>query len=169
MMRRAGFTTVELVMILVIVGIMSIFVMISAINPYRAVKVDAAAKKVAADLQCARNLAISTAKWYGISFEVDPVNTYRVYVTDGTTDEVIEDPARSGKEYIVNLHDYYDGVKILAVNIGSGSKIEFHPLGIPFKDRTGSEISSTGVISLEFSGRTRTIQIVPNTGRVRIP
>jgi hypothetical protein len=168
-MRRVGFTTVELIMIVVVIGIMSIFVMISAINPYRAVKVDAAAKKVAADLQCARNLAISTAKWYGISFELDPLNTYRVYVTDGITDEVIEDPARLGKNYIVNLHDYYDGVKILAVNIESGSKLEFHPLGIPYNDRGGSEISLTGMISLEFSGRTRTIQIIPDTGRVRIP
>jgi hypothetical protein len=154
---------------LAVIGIISVSILMSVMNPYKAVRVEAAAKKVAADIQFAQNLAVSTSKWYGIKFEADPVNAYTIYETDGTTDQVIEDPAHAGKDFVVNLSDYYDGVKILGVDIGSGGKIEFHPLGIPYNDKTGSEIALTGVVSVGASGKTKFIHIIPNTGRTSIP
>jgi hypothetical protein len=114
----------------------------------------------------ARNQALSLAKWIGISFEVDPVNTYSVYQTDGTTDTVVENPSRLGTDFVIDLHDYYSGVKINAVNVSGGSQVEFHPLGTPYNDRAGAAISTEAVVTLEYQGLTRTVRITPNTGRM---
>ncbi|MEE8638346.1 MAG: prepilin-type N-terminal cleavage/methylation domain-containing protein [Candidatus Margulisiibacteriota bacterium] len=166
-MRNKGFVLIELVVIMIIIGILAVFAMV-ALNPYREVKLDAAAQKVVADLLYTRNLALSTAKWYGVSFEVDPINTYTIYQTDGTTDTVIENPSQLGKDFIVDLYDYYSGVTINSVNIGGGNKLEFHPLGTPYNDKNGSAETVTGLVTIEYSGLTKTIQITPNTGRTTV-
>lgn len=166
-MKNRGYTLVEMVVILAIMGIMAVVAFV-ALNPYRVVRLDAAAQKVKADLLYARNLALSTSKWYGISFEADPVNTYRIYQTDGSVDTAIEDPSELGKDFIVDLNDYYSGVKISSVNMAGGNKIEFHPLGTPYDDKNGSAFTLTGVVSLAYSGLTKSIQITPNTGRISV-
>ena len=97
---------IELVVVLVVLGVIAVFVSIS-LNSNKAVKLHAGAEKVAADLQYVRNLALSTAKWYGISFAVDPANTYTVYETDGTTDTVIENPANLGKDFMIDLMNIF--------------------------------------------------------------
>ena len=167
-MKIRGFTVIELVVIIAVIGILSVVGFI-ALNPYKGIKLEAAARKVAADLQYNRNLALSTAGWYGVSFEVDPSNTYRAYETDGATDTPIENPAQVGKDFVVDLHDYYSGVTINSVNIAGGNKVEFHPLGTPYDDKNGSPIATTGIITIGYAGLTRTVQITPNTGRISIP
>ena len=78
-------------------------------------------------------------------------------------------PAQVGKNFVVDLHDYYSGVTINSVNIAGGNKVEFHPLGIPYDDKNGSPIATTGIITIGYAGLTRTIEITPNTGRISIP
>ena len=164
-MKRNGFNLIELVVILVIIGITGVVALI-AFNPYKGIKLDAGAKKVLADLQYVRNLALSTAKWYGVIFEVDPVNTYTVYETDGTTDTVIKNPSNLGKDFIIDLNNYYGGIIISSVDIGGGNKVEFHPLGKPYADKNGSAIVSAGSIIISFAGTTKEVAITPNTGRI---
>ncbi len=167
-MRNKGFALTELMMILLIIGIIAIVVVVT-LNPYKTVRLEAAAKKIAMDLLYTKNLALSTSKWYGISFEADPVNVYIVYETDGASDKVIENPSQLGKGFVINLSGYYSGVKISSVNIGGGNKVEFHPLGTPYTDKNGSALTAAGVITVGYGGLTRTIQIAPNTGRITIP
>ena len=166
-MQRKGFSIMELVVVLAIVGILGIFAFL-ALDPYKGIKLDAGAQKVAADLQYARNLALSTAKWVGVSFEVDPVNTYRVFEADDTGDTIIENPSALGKPFVVDIEDFYDGIIITQVNCGGGSKMVFHPLGIPYTDRNGSQIAGASVITLSYRGVTREVRVTPNTGRIEV-
>ncbi|MDD5382103.1 MAG: GspH/FimT family pseudopilin [Candidatus Margulisbacteria bacterium] len=167
MKKRRSFSLVEIIIVMAIIGIISIgaFVLIA---PYKTLKLDAAAKKIAADLQYARNLALTTSEWYGVSFNTDPTNSYTVYKTDGTIDTITEDPSRLGKNFIVNLNEIYKGVILKSVDISGGRQIEFHPLGKPYDDHNGLAITATGTISVEYSGSAKTIIITPNTGEISI-
>lgn len=164
MLSRKAFTIIELIVVMFVVSIISVVVMIN-MNSYQGIRLDAAAKKVMVDLEYARNLALSTAKWYGVSFEADPVNRYRVYQTDGTTDTVIDDPSAPGKTFLVTLSTYFSGVKIQSTSLEGGSKIEFSPLGTPYQDKNGTAFSSHGIVTLSFNSLTKTVRITPNTGR----
>src|SRR3989339_1234458 len=111
---RSGFTTIELIIVMVVMVIVATYTFIS-ITPYRGVKLDSAAKKVAFDLSYARNMAQVMTEWYGVTFEAAPNNSYTIYKTDGTTDSIIADP--SGGPFSVNLAQVFNGVEISVINI----------------------------------------------------
>lgn len=158
-----GFTLIELLMTMMVIVFISAYVFLS-LNPYRGVKLEAAAKKVAGDLNYTRNLAMIMTGWYGVTFEANPNNSYTVYLTDGTTDSTIINP--SGGLFGVNINQYYNGILISGVNISGGKKVEFNPLGTPYLDKNGAAISTEAVITLSFQGATKTVRITPNTGRI---
>ena len=163
---KKGVTLIELIIVLLIVGILSSLTYI-AFSSQNVLRLDAAARKVAVDLMYVRNLSLSMAKWYGVSFEANPANSYTAYETDGSTDTIIPDPSR-GDNFVVNLFQQFGQTKISSINIGAGKKVEFHPLGIPYTDKNGLAITTTGLISLEYAGAYRTVAITPNTGNIEV-
>lgn len=166
-MESRAFTLIELVMVMVILGIIAA-VSIPVINSYQAQHLYAAAERVAADLRYAKGLSISASKWYGISFQAAPVNTYSLYQTDGTTDTNIKFPQYPDQDYIVNLNNDYQGVSISAVNISGGNKVEFNAYGSPYDDASGPAIAVEGVITLARGSSSITVRITPTVGRVYI-
>ncbi|MBU0672072.1 MAG: prepilin-type N-terminal cleavage/methylation domain-containing protein [Candidatus Margulisbacteria bacterium] len=166
-MKHQGFSLIELIMVLTVIAILSVVSFI-ALDPYKGIKLDAATRKIAADVEYARSLALTTAKWHGIGFDVAPANKYSVYKTDGSTDEPIENPAKLGTDFIVLTWNDLGRVKINSAAIGGGQKIEFSPLGAPYNDKNGSALATPGIITLEYSGITRRIEITPNTGKISI-
>ena len=166
--KLSAFTLIELVIVIVIVGILSISTTVIISYTIRAIQLSSAADKVASDLRYAVNMASATATWYGVSFEVNPVNQYTVYTKAGTIDSVAENPAKKQSPFIVNLGSDY-AVTISSVEITGGKKVEFNPLGTPYTDRaTGSLVSPEGVITLYKNPSFKTVRIVPNTGRIYI-
>lgn len=168
LLKKNGFTIIELVIIIVIIGITAVVISVS-FNPNKTIRLDTAAKKIALDLQYCRSMALTQSKWYGISFQINPLNSYSAYQTDGITDTTLDDPSSTGNNFNINISGNYSGVLISAVNIEGGSKVEFNPLGVPFTDKNGSSITTAGTITLEYSGLTKTINITPNTGFISIP
>ena len=166
-MKNRGFTTIELAIVIVIVAILSVgsFVFIGF---YNVIKLDAAANKMAADLRYAQSRAMSYTVWHGVVFNVDPTNTYSVYSTDGSTDTIVDDPAKFGSDLTVNLNTAY-GATLNSVTIqGGGHQIEFSPLGAPWTDKNGTQISYEASVVLGFGSQTKTITITPNTGKVNV-
>lgn len=132
------------------------------------VKLEAAAEKLAADLRYAQSQAMSYTLWHGVSFELNPTNSYTVYRTNGTTDTPIDDPAKFGSPLTVNVHDKF-GVIISSVNLEGGAhKVEFNGLGRPYTDYSGWIVSQEGVVVLSLGSSTKTITITPQTGKVAI-
>ncbi|MBI5078653.1 hypothetical protein HZB08_01345 [Candidatus Saganbacteria bacterium] len=167
MANRRGFTFVELVMVFLAVGVLSVVSMAAIGNVMRGIQLSNATDKLASDLRYAQSSASGTGVWYGVSFEADPVNRYRLYTTDGTTDAVVEDPAKLGNNFMVDLNTTFN-VLVSSVSIGGGAKVEFSPLGTPYNDKNGSAISNEGVVTLIRGSSTRTVRVTPNTGRVYI-
>jgi prepilin-type N-terminal cleavage/methylation domain-containing protein len=167
MVHRRAFTLFELTSVITIIAILSAFAIIAISAAMRGIQISAATSKLASDIKYAQTMASGTGKWYGISFEADPGNLYTLYTTTGTIDTVIENPAKLGSNFIVNTSTDFT-VLIGTVNIEGANKIEFSPLGTPYKDRTASALTQEAVILLTKGGSSRSVRIFPTTGRVAI-
>lgn len=165
---RKGFTLVELFMVILILGLISVGVFI-AIFSFRRYYLQAAAERVAADLRFARGLALTGSKWIGVAFFADPVNTYFIYETDGTTDTALPNPTDQTKNYLISLAQDYEQVVILSVLSGGGNKVEFSPLGVPYSDKEGGKLTTAAVITLSNNTDQVTVRVEPETGRVVKP
>ena len=165
-LNQNGFSLIELAVVIVILGIvgLSSFVYIGF---FKSVKLDGTADKLASDLQYVQSVAMSTATWYGVSFEASPANKYYVYTTTGTVDVLIMDPAKFGSNLVVDTLQQFD-TSISSVSISGGNKIEFSPLGQPFSDKLGLPLSAEAIITLSSGNYSKTVRITPNTGRVRV-
>jgi Tfp pilus assembly protein FimT len=169
-MRRLGYTIVEMVFVLIVVGILSVVAFAAINNAMRGIQLANAADKLASDLRYAKSIAESSGKWYGVSIEVSPVDQYTIYSTTGlaTGDTIADNPAKPGSGFIVKVYTDF-GVTISSVTIEGGKKVEFSPGGMPYTDRYAfGPLSSEGVVTLSKSGSTRGVRIVPGTGRVYI-
>ena len=164
--RVCGFTLIELVITIAVLGALSVGAYVAIDNSLTSFRLDAASAKLMNDMRFAQHLARTRNAWFGVSFQINPVNQYTVYETDGVTDTPVPDPVNPAQTLVVNMASEYDGTTITAVNIDGGSKVEFNALGVPFTDALASEIVAAGTITLTQGTTTRTIQVIPETGRV---
>ena len=166
-MLKNAFTIIELIIVISIAAIISV-VSIVSLSGLQDIRLNDAANKIVSDLRYAQGLAYSNNSWYGISFQTTPSNTYNIYITDGNTDTIISDPKNPAQSFIVDIDSDYAGVSIVSVNIGGGSKVEFSPIGIPYTDKNGSPIITTGTIVLTSNSGNKTINITANTGEINV-
>jgi len=165
-MNHRSLTLTEIIIVLALLAVLVVSGFV-AFGWFNDLKVDRAARKMMLDLSFARSQALSTAAWYGVSFEVNPANLYTVYITDGSTDSAMTDPARLGQAYRIDISDYFSGVVLSGVDIEGGNKVEFSPRGIPHPDLSQEALTKTGLVTLEHtSGAKRTIFIQIETGRL---
>src|SRR5688572_19841937 len=110
---RRGFTLVEILMVVVILGIASA-VIVPQIGTRSDLKARAAARIVVADLIYAQNMAIASQKWHYVKFDTTN-NRYSVLDSmpidpDGTgpqavagAENVIDHPVNKEKKYVVQF------------------------------------------------------------------
>ena len=163
-----GFTLIELSITIAIIGALVVFAAVAMTAAINSFKFNSAVAQVMFDIRYAQHLARTRNGWYGIRFQIDPVDEYNVYQTDGATDTNVTDPANTAEDLVVDVNNDYDGVTISAVNIAGSNKVEFNPLGVPYDDMAGSPLAAAGTVTLSRGGSTKVVQIIKNTGRVEL-
>jgi MSHA pilin protein MshC len=121
-MDRKGFTLIELVMVIVLLGILAAFVAPNLGN-ITSTKAGAFSDKLRADIRYAQNLAMTQNQRVRVTFAA---NSYSITIAGNP----IADPA-TGRNYPVTLGvGDYAGISL--ANTFGGSYVEFDSLGVPY-------------------------------------
>lgn len=154
---KNGFTLMEMVMVIAIIGVISL-VVIPKFNDYYAIDLRSAVKTLAADIKFAQSRAIAERVRYGVYFNSSS-ESYTVY--RGNVSTPADDLLKPGRPMRRTL----EGMDIESAEFDGGASVEFDALGIP-RGSSGSELSAAGLVVLNCSGNVDTLKIYPLTGKV---
>jgi prepilin-type N-terminal cleavage/methylation domain-containing protein len=171
-MPRLGFTLVELMIVLVIIGIAAAIVVPMA-SSAGSLQIRAAANIVASDLEYAKSLSISRGQRYAVIFNATGAS-YQIEDLSkpvGDPGRIVDHPVKKGFKYLVSFKA--DGrlgqVQITSVSFDGRPAVSFDSLGSPY---SGTESSATalnsGEIRLEAAGARKVITVEPVTGYIAV-
>ncbi len=157
MINTKGFTLIELVMVLILIGIIAV-VAIPMVGDMTATKAGAFVSKVQADIRYAQNLAMTRNQRARVTFRTAP-NGYDIAL-GGTP---ATDPA-TGTPFSITLNTgQYAGITISTIGF-SGNYVEFNTMGVPYD---GAGVLTAGKsITIAGGSITQTVTVQPQTGTV---
>jgi prepilin-type N-terminal cleavage/methylation domain-containing protein len=148
--RIIGFTLIELVLVIALVGLLSVTAILVAptLTP---VRLDSAAKQIHSDIEYVKQYANLVSNTTGIDFVSG--GDYTAY--EGTIATPIKSPL-DREDMIITLSDKYP-----LISLSSSFTVEFNRYGIPTTGGGGSVTVTDGT-------STKTISVTAGTGRVTI-
>lgn len=160
-----GFTLIELVVVMTLIAILA-WIAYPKITAMSEIRLDAAARRVAADLRYAQNRSIGTRVVHGLYFE-PAQGRYTVYAPTPATP--ITDPADRARTLRVTFNQKveYRGVAITSASFGTTPAVSFDYFGVP-RDSGGTDLAATGRVILTYQGQSDTIDVAPGTGAVTV-
>lgn len=150
--KSPGFTVIELVMVMVLVGLISV-AMISW--PSKRIDLRAQARQLVADLRFVQSTAMSQQAGYRVNFAAGQYT-----LTDSSAATALLHPMTHS-----NTVSMPSGV-ILSTSGLSNGYVLFDENGTPYTDASGTLLSSNAVVTLSASGNSVTVTITPDTGKV---
>ncbi len=165
MRRSRGFTLIELVMILVIIGILAVVVLPNVTATKGNVRLQAACQKVASDLRYIQQMAMAQQVRFGVSFDTGDELYFGYRVDTGTK---AKDPHTQGDlEVEFDEMTQFNDIVIASTNFSDA--VEFNSLGVPY-DGNGDPLSDEGILTLQTQdgAYSKTVRIEPVTGKVKI-
>jgi len=164
-MSARGFTITELIVILSILGILS-WLAYPKMAAMDEIKVDVAARRLAADLRYAQSLAMSERVIHGVLFEPG-LARYTVFAPNAASP--ITDPADRARSLRMDYtsRTEFRGVLIQSATFGTTPGVTFDYFGVP-RDTAGVDLTSSGRVVLTYQGNIDTVIVAPQTGMVII-
>jgi len=157
-----GFTLIEILIVVVILAIAAMTA-IPMMTSGASVQIKSAANMIAADLEYAKSMAISTGKIFSVVFD-ENTESYSIKDQAGN---VIAHPVKKGFNYIIGFRDKgLDKVDIADADFDGTNTVKFDYLGSPYNG-TNSPLNR-GVINLQAGSITMTITVEPATGFISI-
>jgi Tfp pilus assembly protein FimT len=131
-------------------------------------QIRSAANMIAADLEYAKSMAISRGQSFSVVFD-KTTESYQIEDQAGT---VISHPVKKGFDYVV---DFSGDSRLSKVDIadvvfdpGSVATITFDYMGSPYSGAGISNPLNSGVVTLQVSGASTTVNIEPVTGFITV-
>jgi prepilin-type N-terminal cleavage/methylation domain-containing protein len=166
--RPNAFTLIELIVVVVILGIASL-IAVPMMSSAADMQVRSAANRIAADLDYAKNLAMTHQKAFSVVF-VPGSESYDIRET--STDTLINDPMRPGSTYEVNFtaDSRLSRVNIVSSNFDSdiSNAVTFDYLGNPYSGKGVTSALAVGRITLQADNFTLYVDVEPVTGYITI-
>ena len=158
-----GFSLTELIIIISILGILS-WLAYPKVVAMDEIKLDVAARRLAADLRYAQSLAMSKRVIHGLLFEPS-LERYTVFAP--SSGFPITDPADRARPMRVDYTSRaeFQGVLIQSATFGTTPGVTFDYFGVP-RDTSGVDLTSDGRVVLTYQGVTDTVIVAPQTGMV---
>ncbi|MDD4941281.1 MAG: MerR family transcriptional regulator [Candidatus Omnitrophica bacterium] len=160
----AGFTLIEFVIVIVIVGILAVAA-VPRLMVFNSTRARSAANKIASDIRSVQHLAASTHDTYRMIFDVAQ-DTYEVRRAG---DNVYARDPFTRADFIVDLRTdpVMAGTDITGAVFGGTPGLQFNWQAVP-QNTNGVDLAAEGAVSLSYKGAAATVYVRPQTGTVRI-